>query len=299
MTATLDTIVADVVAGAGPDTVLLMRLLVEAATEAEARAALARASNAAEPAGLARLERLLALWAAHPQAWTLVRSVLDGVAHEPQAAPPEQALQSWAAVFDRLATAAPEAGVALYSLGSPTLLAAATQEIVELMSGLGLLDSTHDALDIGCGIGRMVLALAPHLQTIIGVDIAAGMIAEARRRCAGLTNVRLLQGTGRDLDFVPDASIDTVLAADVFPYLVQVGNGLPARHISDIGRILRPGGGALILNYSYRNDLETDRRELVQFAADAELMVERNGSKDLALWDGTSFLLRKEVAAGA
>ena len=295
MTAALDTIIADGMTGASPDSVLLMRLLAEAVTEAEARDALARAISTADPAGLSRLERLRSLWADHPQAWVLVRSVLAGAAHDALGAAPDEALRSWAAVFDRLAIAAPEAGVALYSLGSPALLSAATQEIVGLMVRFGLLDATRDALDLGCGIGRLVVALAPRMKSVLGVDISPGMVAEAQRRSAGLTNVRVLRGNGRDLDCLSDASIDTILAADVFPYLVQIGGGLPARHIEEFGRVLRPGGAALILNYAYRSDPEADRTEVSDLAGRSGLTVERNGVKQLALWDAATFLLRKAV----
>ena len=296
MTAVLDAILAEVVDGKGPDGVLLMRLLSEAGSEAAARDAVARAAASADSVGFARLERLQSLWTAHPLAWGLIRSVLDGVVHEAQGAAPDDALRSWAAVFDRLAAAAPEAGVALYSLGSPELLAAATHEIVALMDGLGLLAPSRDALDLGCGIGRLVVALASRMRSVVGADIAAGMVAEARRRCAALPNVRLLQGSGRDLGFLPDSSLDLVLAADVFPYLVQVGGDLPARHVEEFARVLRPGGAALILNYSYRGDLEVDRGDIARQAARANLSVERNGSRDLALWDAATFLLRKAAS---
>ena len=296
MTAALDAILAKAIGGGEPDTVLLMRLLAEAVTEDAARQALARASASAGADGLDRLEHLRALWAAHPQAWTLVRSVLDGVAHEPEGASPDEGLRSWAAVFDRLATTAPEAGVALYSLGSPALLAAATQEIVALMDRLELLASNRDVLDLGCGIGRLVVALSPRVRRVVGIDISARMVAEARLRCAALTNVRLVQGSGRDLAVLPDASVDTVLAADVFPYLVQVGDGLSSRHLQEFSRLLRPGGGALILNYSYRNDPEADRTEVARLSAEANLAVVLNGTRDLALWDAPTFLLRKATA---
>ena len=293
MTLLLDAILADAAARDGPDGVLLMRLLTESAIEADARAALERAIAAADPAGRARLDRLQALWAAHPQAWDLVRAVLDEAAHDARSRTPEEALKSWASVFDRLATAAPEAGVALYALGDPALLAMATQEIVTLMDGYGLLGATVDLLDLGCGIGRLVVALAPRVRSVLGVDIAVGMVAEARRRCDALANVRLLQGTGHDLGFADDASVDTVLAADVFPYLVQAGGDLPVRHLAEIARVLRPGGTALILNYSYRGDDVADGAEIASHAARAGLSVAVSCQRDLLLWDATTFLLCK------
>ena len=60
--------------------------------------------------------------------------------------------------------------------------------------------------------------------------------------------------------------------------------------------MLRAGGAALVLNYSYRGDLDLDRADLAAHARSAGLRVERDGSRDLALWDAAAFLLRKGTA---
>jgi len=58
-----------------------------------------------------------------------------------------------------------EASVALYSLGNPELLAAATREVVERMNEWAVLAPMRDALDVGRGIGRMESALAGSSRT--------------------------------------------------------------------------------------------------------------------------------------
>lgn len=40
------------------------------------------------------------------------------------------------------------------------------------------------ALDFGCGVGRVTLALASRCEAVLGVDIASGMVAEARANAA-------------------------------------------------------------------------------------------------------------------
>jgi SAM-dependent methyltransferase len=187
--------------------------------------------------------------------------------------------------------------VALYSLGSPTLLAEASDEVMALMTRFGLIGPDRDVLDLGCGIGRFLERLAPRVLSVLGVDISSGMVAEARRRCARLANVRVVQGNGRDLDDLGEAGFDGVLAVDVFPYLVQAGHDLAAAHIRAFGRMLRPGGAALILNYSYRGDLDRDRRDIETAAEQASLSVELAGAKPLRLWDGAVFLLRRPASS--
>ena len=60
--------------------------------------------------------------------------------------------------------------------------------------------------------------------------------------------------------------------------------------------ILRNGGAFLILNYSYRGDPQRDLDDVATLARDNGLVSERLGTRDLALWDGITFLLRKRAA---
>ncbi|MDX7952032.1 methyltransferase domain-containing protein [Lichenihabitans sp. Uapishka_5] len=291
----LDEALAAAATGTAPDTVALMRILMEATTEAAARDGLAamQAAHAGDAEAAAALGRVAALWAATPGAWDAVRNTVARIAHRPPGDGPDAVLTYWAASFDRLVAAQPEASVALYSLGSPAVLAAATDEIVALMDRWGLLAPAGHVLDLGCGIGRFLQALAPRVAHVTGLDISAGMVAEARRRCAGLGKVTVRQGSGRDLAGVADDSLDLVLAADVFPYLVEAGGGLAEAHVAEAARVLGPGGSLLILNYSYRGDAAADRAAVMASAVAHGFAVERAGTRDFALWDGAAFLLRR------
>jgi cyclopropane fatty-acyl-phospholipid synthase-like methyltransferase len=118
------------------------------------------------------------------------------------------------------------------------------------------------------------------------------MIVEAKRRCAGIVNAEFHPCDGRDLSQFFKASFDLILAVDSFPCIVAIGTEIAERYISDAAHMLKPGGTLAIFNYSYRGDIEADRAEISAFAKSAGLEVVRDGSRDLALWDGTSFLLR-------
>ena len=50
------------------------------------------------------------------------------------------------------------------------------------------------ALDFGCGIGRATIPLAGHFDEVVGVDVAPGMIEQARSNAlaAGSDNVRFV-----------------------------------------------------------------------------------------------------------
>jgi ubiquinone/menaquinone biosynthesis C-methylase UbiE len=144
----------------------------------------------------------------------------------------------------------------------------------------------------------MEQALAPHLRHIVGIDLSPAMIAESQRRCAGITNVSFAVCNGRELSQLAETSFDLVLAIDSFPCIVIVAPEIAERYIRDAARILRPDGSLAIFNYSYRGDLAVDRADLAAQAGAAGLRVLRNGTRDLALWDGTSFLLRAPPRRG-
>lgn len=73
----------------------------------------------------------------------------------------------------------------------PSLIQAAgvSPRFLELLSQEPL--SAARVLDVGCGSGRLSLALAPVARAVVGLDRDAAAIQEARRRAAaaGLTNV--------------------------------------------------------------------------------------------------------------
>lgn len=191
-----------------------------------------------------------------------------------------------AALFDRLAAQEPEAAVAFYSLGDPALLAAATTELVEVVRGWTPVER-RAVLDFGCGIGRVALALAPYAERVVGVDVSSAMVAEARRRAAGVADVAFDATDGRTLPFA-DASFDLVLAVDSVPYLVRAG--VLEAQLAELKRVLRPGGDLLVFNWSYRGDEAADAREAAGAAGFACL---RSGERPFAIWDATGFHLRR------
>jgi SAM-dependent methyltransferase len=276
-----------------PPNVALMHLLLRARRPAEADDALVTALQTGEGHTIGYLRAVARLWADHPDAWDRLQATV--VDHHVMAASPDEALARWSAVYDRIAAVSPEAGVALYALGNPELLKAATKEIVDYLRVRELLYGARGVIEIGCGIGRLVAALAPEVRSIAGIDISEEMIREARRRCAAHNNVRLLRGSGKDLAQFESACVDLILAVDVFPYMVQTGAEIGWSNVSESARVLRLGGTLAIFNFSYRGDIEQDRAEVAHLAERAGFAVAENGIRPFKLWDGASFLLVKRV----
>lgn len=195
--------------------------------------------------------------------------------------------------FDRAVTLNEEASVAAYSLGDPALLDAYTAEIVDLLEEWRVLGPDRDVLEIGCGIGRIQAALAPRVRSSHGIDISGRMIAVARRRCAGLPNVRLSRCSGRDLAGFAGESFDLVLAADSFPYIYQGGRDLVSAHFDEITRVLRPAGDFVLLNYSYRASRAADGRDVQRLCRSFGLELLVAGTRPFRLWDGEAYHIRR------
>lgn len=101
------------------------------------------------------------------------------------------------------------------------------------------------ALDLGCGPGAIALLLArraPRLS-VLGVDAAPRMIAEARRaaRDAGLdAKVRFVVGDSKRLGLA-SGRFDLVLCNSVLHHL-----SAPLPALNEIARVVRPGGALLV-----------------------------------------------------
>ena len=251
--------------------------------EAVRGAAAALAAAVPESPAAAELARLVA----GPGGWEAMAPLLSD--HPEEETAPEAALDACRRFFDRAVATSEEASVALYSLGDPALLAAATAEVVDALLEWDLLFPGCAVLEIGCGIGRFLEALAPLAGEVHGIDISEGMIAAARRRSAGLPNVHPALASGRDLAPFSDERFDLVLAVDSFPYLHTAGPALVETHVREAARVLRPGGGLAILNWSYRGDFDEDAEELARYGAPAGLRVVAAGELPFDLWDGAAF----------
>lgn len=207
---------------------------------------------------------------------------------------PEEGLDAYRRFFDRAVRRDEPSSVAAHSLGDPEVLAKATAEVVQLLEHISVLGTDRRALEIGCGIGRILAALAPRLAAIHGTDISPRMIETAGGHCAGLPNVSLSVTSGRDLAEFEAASFDLVLGVDSFPYIHHTSRALAALHVREAARVLRPGGDLIILNYSYRDDINADRREVGRLCASCGFELLANGEQaTLRLWDAALFHVRK------
>lgn len=103
----------------------------------------------------------------------------------------------------------------------------------------------HRILDVGCGTGNDVVALAKMVGErgqIIGVDSSEAMITEARRRVEGLgLAIEFHVGAAHNLEFA-DTTFDGCRAERTFLHLES-----PQKALAEMVRVTHPGGHIVVL----------------------------------------------------
>ncbi len=111
---------------------------------------------------------------------------------------------------------------------------------------LAALELSHgeSILDAGCGTGLLLeqeaLAVGPEGRAE-GVDFSEAMLAYARRRCGGIEQVNLQQGSIETLPF-DEASFDALSCTQTLLYVKDLDKAL-----AEFYRLLRPGGRIAII----------------------------------------------------
>jgi ubiquinone/menaquinone biosynthesis C-methylase UbiE len=136
-------------------------------------------------------------------------------------------------------------------------------------------------LDLGCGTGRLALALAAAGHRVTGVDPAGASLAAARAK-PGADQVTWIEGTSSVL---PDAAFDTaVMTSHVAQYFITDEQW--AKALADLKRALVPGGR-----------LTFDTRD--PRAKGWERWGERYSRRDLSLPDGRTVTVTFQVTSVA
>ena len=110
------------------------------------------------------------------------------------------------------------------------LMARATGLAIEPLLDAARVGKGVRVLDVGCGLGTLAAAAAARGATVTGVDLAAGMLAEARRRHPA---IEFVLGDAEDLPFA-DGAFDVALGAFIVNHLPH-----PERAAAELQRVAR------------------------------------------------------------
>jgi len=134
----------------------------------------------------------------------------------------------------------------LWEKGDFTRIAESMRESGEALVGeLGVAEGMR-VLDLGCGDGTTALPAAQLGADVLGVDIAANLVAagNARVQSLGLTNCRFQEGDASDLNELEDESFDLVVS--IFGAMFAPK---PYEVAKEMVRVTKPGGQIVMGNW--------------------------------------------------
>jgi ubiquinone/menaquinone biosynthesis C-methylase UbiE len=130
----------------------------------------------------------------------------------------------------------------LVSLGKERAYRENTLNLARLKSG-------ESVLDVGCGTGTLAIAAKRRVGptgSVYGIDASPEMIARARKKAAkAAVEVTFENAAVQKLPF-PDARFDAVLSTTMLHHLSEEAR---RRCMSEIRRVLRPGGRLLAIDF--------------------------------------------------
>ena len=103
------------------------------------------------------------------------------------------------------------------------------------------------ALDFGCGVGRVAVPLSEHVDEVVGLDVSASMLAEARRNCDEYRRENVSLRLSDDALSTVDGQFDLVHSCIVLQHIeIERGRRLFERLVD----VIAPGGvGAIQVTF--------------------------------------------------
>jgi ubiquinone/menaquinone biosynthesis C-methylase UbiE len=148
-------------------------------------------------------------------------------------------------------------------------------------------------LDVACGPGILSAAIAKTAREVVAFDLTPEMLKNAAQRCnaAGLTNVTFREGNAAELPFA-DGAFDAVVTRLSVHHFDQ-----PERVISEIFRVLRPGGSFVIADViSSEVPAEAELQNAIEILRDPSHVRMLPASELTSLVKGAGFAIESELS---
>jgi ubiquinone/menaquinone biosynthesis C-methylase UbiE len=128
------------------------------------------------------------------------------------------------------------------------------RRVISALLGLLRHQSPRDVVELGCGPGRWLRAVAASgaARNTTGVDLSPYLLERAKANLSGHTNVELVHSGGHDLPW-QSPEFDAAVAVHYFghmPGTAQEGA------LSEAARVLNPGGMLYVVDHAWHPPLE-------------------------------------------
>ena len=123
-------------------------------------------------------------------------------------------------------------------------------------------------LEIGCGIGRLLIPTSRIFGQAIGVDVSSEMIHKGKKYVENLPNCQIFENNGIDLSEFSDNYFDFCFSFIVFQHIPE--KKIVEKYISEVSRVLKPH---CLFRFQVRGTITTKPQEIttwdgVQFSSD-------------------------------
>ena len=110
-------------------------------------------------------------------------------------------------------------------------------------------------LEIGCGIGRLLIPMSKIFGEVIGVDVSPEMIRIGKEYTKNISNCKLFENNGRDLSMFSDNSFDFCYSHFVFQHIPDIET--IKNYLLETARILKKDSLFKVLIRNKTNDDDT------------------------------------------
>ena len=175
-----------------------------------------------------------------------------------------------------------------FSASSAITDSALTQRFVDALGEA----AQGSVLDVACGPGILSAAIAKSARDVVAFDLTPEMLKKARQRCdeAGLANVSFREGNAAELPFA-DAAFDAVVTRLSVHHFDR-----PGRVMSEIFRVLRPGGRFVIADViSSEAPAEAELQNAIEILRDPSHVRMLPGSELTSLIKDAGFAIESQV----
>ena len=144
-------------------------------------------------------------------------------------------------------------------------------------------------LEIGCGIGRLLIPMSKIFQNVSGIDISPEMVRIGKEKTQEISNCEIVENNGSDLSLFSDNYFDFCYSFIVFQHIPD--KKIVEEYIKEVSRVLKPG---CLFRFQVRGKINSKPKKTttwdgVQFTSDEiHIMAEKNNFDILEEDDDTN-----------